>query len=95
VEKEYPTSQLWSARRSQLWHVFAFLFGSAAALDALVRQTFVAELVGEDDLPNAVALNSMPFNLARLIGSAVSRVAIATVGTTWAFSPMAHPSWFL
>jgi hypothetical protein len=73
VEKEYPTSQLWSARRSQLWHVFAFLFGSAAALDALVHQTFVAELVG----------------------SAVSRVAIATVGTTWAFSPMAHPSWFL
>ena len=71
----------------QLWHVyvFAFLFGSAAALDAPVRQTFVAELVGDDDLPNAVALNSMSFNLARMIGPAVSGVAIATVGTGWGF----------
>ncbi|WP_368517233.1 MFS transporter [Rhizobium sp.] len=72
---------------AQLWHVyvFAFLFGSAAALDAPVRQTFVAELVGDDDLPNAVALNSMSFNLARMIGPAVSGVAIATVGTGWGF----------
>ncbi len=44
----------------RLWHVyvFAFLSGSAAALDAPVRQTFVAEMVGDADLPNAVALNS-------------------------------------
>lgn len=71
----------------QLWHVyvFAFLFGSAAALDAPVRQTFVAELVGDDDLPNAVALNSMSFNLARMIGPAVSGVTIATIGTGWGF----------
>ncbi|WP_411906770.1 MFS transporter [Rhizobium mayense] len=72
---------------AQLWHVyvFAFLFGSVAALDAPVRQTFVAELVGDDDLPNAVALNSMSFNLARMIGPAVSGVAIATIGTGWGF----------
>ncbi len=72
---------------AQLWHVyvFAFLFGSAAALDAPVRQTFVAELVGDDDLPNTVALNSMSFNLARMIGPAVSGVAIATIGTGWGF----------
>ena len=71
----------------QLWHVyvFAFLFGSAAAFDAPVRQTFVAELVGDADLHNAVALNSTSFNAARMIGPAVSGVVIAAIGTGWAF----------
>ncbi len=57
----------------RLWHVyiFAFLFGTAAAFDAPVRQTFVTELVGDDDLANAVALNSTSFNAARMIGPAV------------------------
>jgi MFS family permease len=71
----------------QLWHVyvFAFLFGSAAAFDAPVRQTFVAALVGDEDLHNAVALNSTSFNAARMIGPAVSGVVIAAIGTGWAF----------
>ncbi len=71
----------------QLWHVyvFAFLSGSAAALDAPARQTFVSELVGEDDLPNAVALNSTSFNAARMVGPAVAGLVIASVGTGWAF----------
>lgn len=71
----------------QLWHVyvFAFLFGSAAAFDAPVRQTFVAQLVGDADLANAVALNSTSFNAARMIGPAVSGIVIAAVGTGWAF----------
>lgn len=71
----------------QLWHVylFAFLSGCAAAFDAPVRQTFVAELVGDADLPNAVALNSTSFNAARMIGPAVAGLAIASVGTGWAF----------
>jgi MFS family permease len=71
----------------QLWHVyvFAFLFGSAAAFDAPVRQTFVAELVGDADLSNAVALNSTSFNAGRMIGPAISGLVIASVGTGWAF----------
>jgi MFS family permease len=71
----------------QLWHVyiFAFLFGSAAAFDAPVRQTFVAELVGDRDLHNAVALNSTSFNAARMIGPGVSGLVIAAIGTGWAF----------
>ena len=71
----------------QLWHVyiFAFLFGIAAAFDTPVRQTFAAELVGDEDLPNAVALNSTSSNAARMIGPAVSGVVIAAVGTGWAF----------
>ena len=71
----------------QLWHVylFALLSGSAAAFDAPVRQTFVAELVGDADLPNAVALNSTSFNAARMVGPAVAGIVIAGVGTGWSF----------
>ncbi len=71
----------------RLWHVylFAFLSGSAAALDAPVRQTFVAEMVGDSDLANAVALNSTSFNAAQLIGPAVAGLLIARVGIGWAF----------
>jgi MFS family permease len=71
----------------QLWHVYvlAFLSGSAAALDAPVRQTFVAEMVGDEDLTNAVALNSTSFNAAQMIGPAVAGLLIASVGIGWAF----------
>jgi len=70
-----------------LWHVyvFAFLFGCAAAFDAPVRQTFVAELVGDADLPNAVALNSASFNAAQMVGPAVAGATIAALGSGWAF----------
>lgn len=76
---------IWGAIR--LWHVylFAFLSGSAAALDAPVRQTFVSEMVGDKDLANAVALNSTSFNAAQLIGPAVAGLLIAKVGIGWAF----------
>ena len=71
----------------QLWHVYllAFLSGCAAALDAPVRQTFVAEMVGDADLTNAVALNSASFNAAQMIGPAVAGLLIAGVGIGWAF----------
>ncbi len=71
----------------RLWqvYVFAFLFGSAAALDAPVRQIFVAELVGDKYLTNAVALNSTSFNAARMIGPALAGLLIARIGTGWAF----------
>jgi MFS family permease len=71
----------------QLWHVyvFAFLLGCVTAFDAPARHTFVAELVGDADLPNAVALNSTSFNAARMIGPAVAGVLIAAVGCGWVF----------
>jgi MFS family permease len=71
----------------KLWHVYilAFLFGCAAAFDAPVRQTFVSELVGDEDLPNAIALNSTSFNAARMVGPAVSGMVIAGLSTGWAF----------
>jgi MFS family permease len=71
----------------QLWHVyvFAFLFGCASAFDAPARQTFVGELVGDEDLVNAVALNSTSFNAARMTGPAIAGLTIASIGTGWAF----------
>ena len=71
----------------QLWHVYvlAFLQGCAAAFDAPVRQTFVAELVSDEDLPNAIALNSTTFNAARMVGPAAAGLTIAAIGTGWAF----------
>jgi MFS family permease len=71
----------------QLWHVyvFALLLGCVAAFDAPARQTFVAELVAEAHLSNAVALNSTSFNTARMIGPAIAGVLIAIVGSGWVF----------
>jgi MFS family permease len=71
----------------RLWHVyvFAFVFGAAGALDAPVRQTFVGELVGDEHLPNAVALNSTSFFAGQMIGPAVAGLVIAEIGTGWAF----------
>ncbi|MCZ9884313.1 MFS transporter [Arthrobacter sp. B2a2-09] len=71
----------------QLWHVyvFALLLGVVSALDAPVRQTFVSELVKDDYLSNAVALNSASFNVARMIGPAVAGVLTVAVGPGWVF----------
>ena len=66
-----------------LWHVFllAFALGVSTAIDGPVRQSFTNEVVGPDDLPNAVSLNSANFNAGRLIGPAVSGFLIAAFGT--------------
>lgn len=72
---------------AQLWHVYVFatLLGVVAAIDNPVRQTFVAELVPAEKLPNAVGLNSTSFNAARLIGPGLAGLLIAAVGTGWVF----------
>ena len=72
---------------AQLWQVYvlALLLGVASAFDAPSRQAFVSEVVGKEDVPNAVALNSASFNLARLAGPGVAGLVIAWVGTGPAF----------
>ena len=71
----------------QLWHVYAFAgaLGCVNALEAPVRQTFVAELVSDANLSNAVALNSTSYQLARMTGPAISGLLIAAIGTGWVF----------
>ena len=68
---------------AQLWHAYlaALCLGIAGAIDAPARQAFVSELVGQDNISNAVALNSASFNTARLTGPAIAGVLIAWVGT--------------
>ena len=72
---------------AELWHVYllALGLGVASAFDAPARQAFVSELVPTSDLPNAVALNSASFNLARLAGPGVAGLLIAAFGTGPAF----------
>ncbi|MCC6270459.1 MAG: MFS transporter [Microbacteriaceae bacterium] len=72
---------------AQLWHVylFALLLGIVAAVDAPVRQIFVAELVEKKDLTNAVSLNSVSFNAARLLGPAAAGLLTVVVGAGWVF----------
>ena len=74
----------------QMWHVYtlALALGIASAFDAPARQSFVSEVVGPDDLTNAVGLNSASFNSARIFGPALAGLLIAAfgggeVGTGW------------
>ena len=71
----------------QLWQVYALalLLGVVNAFDNPTRQAFVSELVGKDQLRNAVALNSSLFNAARVMGPAAGGVIISTVGIGQAF----------
>ncbi len=67
---------------AQTWHVYviAFAFGIGAAFDGPVRQAFVSEMVGPDDVTNAVGLNSAAFNTARIVGPALAGVLIGLFG---------------
>jgi len=71
----------------QYWQVLvlATALGVISAIDMPVRQSFVIEMVGKDDLTNAVAINSTIFNSGRIIGPALAGVLITAVGTGWAF----------
>ncbi|HET7151217.1 MAG TPA: MFS transporter [Candidatus Acidoferrum sp.] len=63
----------------------AFLVGVVNAFDVPIRQAFLVQMVGKEDLPNAIALNSSIFNAARVVGPAIAGFAIALVGEGWCF----------
>ena len=69
------------------WHIvlLAFLLGIANAFDAPARHAFVPDMVGREDLTNAIALNSTIFNSATTIGPAVAGITYALVGPAWCF----------
>ena len=71
----------------QLWHVYllAALLGLVNAFDNPTRQAFIIEMVGREDLVNAVALNSTLFNGARVVGPALGGIVIASVGLAVCF----------
>ena len=76
---------LW--HRVQVWHVFvlASLLGVVNAFDIPGRQSFLVDMVGKQDLMNAIALNSSMFNGARVIGPAVAGILVAKIGEGWCF----------
>ena len=71
----------------RVWQLIAiaFLVGIVNAFDVPIRQAFFVHMVGKDDLPNAIALNSSIFNGARVIGPAVAGFTIVLVGEGWCF----------
>ena len=83
----FPLAALTLTHRIQVWHimVLAVLLGVVNAFDIPVRQAFVAEMVGREDLINAIALNSSMMNGARVIGPAVAGILVSLVGEGWCF----------
>ena len=65
--------------------ILAFLLGMVAAIDIPARQAFVSELVNNEQIPSAIALNSATFNAARVIGPGIAGLLIAWIGTGGAF----------
>lgn len=71
----------------EVWHilVLAFLLGCVNAVDMPTRQAFVIEIVGREDVANAVALNSAAFNAARIVGPAIAGLVIGAFGVSTCF----------
>jgi MFS family permease len=74
--------------RVHVWHIFllAGLLGVVNAFDIPGRQAFLIDMVGKEDLMNAIALNSSMFNGARVIGPAVAGILVARIGEGWCFA---------
>ncbi len=73
--------------RVEVWHIIglAALLGVTNAVDMPTRQAFAVEMVGRDDIANAIAMNSATFNAARIVGPAIAGLAIGTFGISIAF----------
>lgn len=71
----------------ELWHVMvlALVLGLTDGIDKPVRQSYISELVGLKDMPNAISLNSANFNFGRLVGPAIAGFLIAIFDTGPAF----------
>jgi MFS family permease len=83
----FVLSALTLTNHVRYWHVaiLATLLGVVNAFDGPTRQAFVVEMVGKDDLMNAIALNSTVFNIARIIGPAAAGLVTKEFGPGWAF----------
>lgn len=75
------------SHRVEVWHIFvlAALLGVVNAFDIPGRQAFLVDMVGKEDLMNAIALNSSMFNGARIVGPAIAGILVASIGEGWCF----------
>ena len=80
-------SALTLAKMITVWEiiVLALLLGTVNSFDIPARQAFLVEMVGREDLMNAIALNSSMFNGARIIGPAIAGILVASIGEGWCF----------
>ncbi len=71
----------------RVWHILAlsFVVGTAQAFGGPAYQALVPSLVSKEDLPNAIALNSIQFNLARVVGPVLGGIALTNFGASWCF----------
>jgi len=76
-----------ATRHIQVWHILlsSFIVGTAQAFGGPAYSALVPSLVEKEDVPNAIALNSIQFNLARVIGPVLGGLALKYVGSAWCF----------
>jgi MFS family permease len=87
MAQAFALALLVGSGRVRYWHVavLAAIYGLGRAIDIPARQAYITDLVGRPDLPNAVALNSLVFNGARIVGPAVAGLLIDRFGVAMAF----------
>src|ERR1700723_1628282 len=83
----FALAALTFAEAIKVWELIliAFLVGIVNAFDVPIRQAFLVQMVGKDDLPNAIALNSSMFNSARVVGPPIAGIVIAYIHEGWCF----------
>jgi len=83
----FTLALLISYGKVHIWHILSlsFLVGTAQAFGGPAYSALIPTLVGKEDLPNAIALNSIQFNLARMIGPAIGLLAMTKISTAWCF----------
>jgi predicted MFS family arabinose efflux permease len=84
----FTLAALYAVGVLQVWQVWclSFIVGTAQAFGGPAYSALIPTLVGKQDLPNAIALNSIQFNLARVIGPTIGGLALAYWGAAWCFS---------
>ncbi len=88
MSSAFLLATLLALNKVQVWHILSLSFcsGLAQSFGGPAYQALIPRLVKSEDLPNAIALNSIQFNLARVIGPVVGGIAMAQLGATWCFS---------
>ncbi|MBE7545015.1 MAG: MFS transporter [Bryobacteraceae bacterium] len=83
----FTLAVLFALGRAEVWHILSlsFLVGTAQAFGAPAYQSLLPSLVPREHIPNAIAMNSIQFNVARLVGPAVGGLTLSTLGAAWCF----------
>ena len=83
----FTLTALVAAKAVHVWHILclSFIVGTAQSFGGPAYSALIPSLVSKDDLPNAIALNSIQFNIARIIGPVLGGLALAKLGADWCF----------